>query len=179
MIRRVVSGIELNVKTLVIVAALLAIRGVLLALGFDGMASTALSTGIIAGGIFVMGLVVAGTLSDYKDAERAPTDIAAGLHALLREGESMHAAWGKPDISELRRRLIAVVTSLRVDIDAGDSRTARRLSRTCRRPSSNSRIRTSRRTTSSGSAPSRPACARHCCGSTTCNARSSSPRRTR
>jgi len=124
MIRRVVSGIELNVKTLVIVAALLAIRGVLLALGFDGMASTALSTGIIAGGIFVMGLVVAGTLSDYKDAERAPIDIAAGLHALLREGESMHAAWGKPDISELRRRLIAVVTSLRVDIDAGDSRTA-------------------------------------------------------
>jgi hypothetical protein len=36
----------------------------------------------------------------------------------------MHAAWGKPDISLFRRRLIAVVSSLRIDIDAGDSRTA-------------------------------------------------------
>jgi hypothetical protein len=34
----------------------------------------------------------------------------------------MHAVWGKPDLSELRRRLIAVVTTLRADIDTGDSR---------------------------------------------------------
>jgi hypothetical protein len=120
----VLSGIELGATTMLIVAVLVGIRAVLIAVGFDGMASTALSTGIIAGAIFVMGLVLAGTLADYKDAERAPIDLAAGLHALLREGESMHAAWGKPDLSELRRRLIAVVTSLRIDIDARDSRTA-------------------------------------------------------
>ena len=124
MVRRVLNGIELGATTLIMVAVLVGIRAVLLALGFNGMASTALSTGIIAGAIFVMGLVVAGTLSDYKEAERAPIDLAAGLHALLREGESMHSAWGKPELSELRRRLIAVVTSLRIDIDAGNSRTA-------------------------------------------------------
>jgi hypothetical protein len=124
MVRRVLNGIELGATTLIIVAALVGIRAVLLALGVDGMTSTPLSTGIITGAIFVMGLVVAGTLADLRDADRAPLDIAAGLHALLREGESMNAAWGKPDISLLRRRLIAVVTSLRVDIDAGNSRTA-------------------------------------------------------
>lgn len=124
MVQRVRSGIELSAKTFLIVAVLVGIRAVLLALGFNGMASTALSTGIIAGAIFVMGLVVAGTLSDYKEAERAPIDLASGLHALLREGESMHAAWGKPDLTALRQRLIAVVSSLRIDIDAGDSRTA-------------------------------------------------------
>jgi hypothetical protein len=124
MVQRLLSGIELVAKTLVIVAVLVGIRAVLLALGFDGMESTALGTGIIAGGVFVMGLVIAGTLSDYKDAERAPIDIASGLHALLREGEAMHDKWGKPDISKLRSRLIAIVTSLRIDIDAGDSRTA-------------------------------------------------------
>ncbi len=124
MIRRALGGIELGATTMLIVAVLVGIRAVLLALGFNGMAETALGTGIIAGGVFVMGLVVAGTLSDYKDAERAPIDIAAGLHSLLREAESMHDAWGKPDISLFRRRLIAVVSSLRIDIDAGDSRTA-------------------------------------------------------
>jgi hypothetical protein len=68
--------------------------------------------------------LIAGRLSDYKDAERAPTDLAAGLYAILRQGEAIHLTWGKPDLSALRRRLIAVVTALRVDIDAGNSRTA-------------------------------------------------------
>jgi ABC-type multidrug transport system fused ATPase/permease subunit len=87
------------------------------------MSPTALSAGIITGGVFVMGLVVAGTLGDYRDAERAPTDLASGLYSILREGESMHAVWGTPDLSKLRTRLIAIVTSLRADIDTGDSRT--------------------------------------------------------
>jgi hypothetical protein len=87
------------------------------------MSPTAVSSGIIAGGIFVVGLLVAGTLSDYRDAERAPTDIAAGLYSILREAESMHAVWRTPDLTELRRRLIAVVTTLRADIDSGSSRT--------------------------------------------------------
>ena len=33
--------------------------------------------------MFVMGLVVAGTLSDYKDADRAPADLATELYAIL------------------------------------------------------------------------------------------------
>jgi hypothetical protein len=69
-----------------------------------------------------MGLVVAGTLSDYRDAERAPTDLAAGLYAILREAESFEKVWGKPDLRALRERLIAVVTTLRSDINAGNTR---------------------------------------------------------
>jgi uncharacterized membrane protein len=69
-----------------------------------------------------MGLVVAGTLSDYRDAERAPTDLAAGLYAMLREAESFEKTWGKPDLRALRERLIAVVTTLRSDINAGNTR---------------------------------------------------------
>ena len=69
-----------------------------------------------------MGLVIAGTLSDYKDAERAPTDLAAGLYAILRETESMNRVWGKPDLGRLRGRLIEVVDALRRDIDAGNTR---------------------------------------------------------
>jgi len=69
-----------------------------------------------------MGLVVAGALSDYRDAERAPTDLAAGLYAFLRESESFEKVWGKPDLRALRERLIAVVTTLRSDINTGNSR---------------------------------------------------------
>jgi hypothetical protein len=121
--RRVVGNLELGAKTMAVVAVLVAIRAVLWELGVEGLSPTAVSAGIITGGVFVMGLVVAGTLSDYRDAERAPTDLASGLYSILREGESMHAVWNAPDLSALRRRLIAVVTTLRADIDAGNSRT--------------------------------------------------------
>ena len=70
-----------------------------------------------------MGLVVAGTLADYREAERSPTDLAAGLYAILRESEDVHAVWHLPDLETLRRRLIDVVTTLQAAIDTGNSRT--------------------------------------------------------
>ena len=117
-----IRNFRLAVETLVIVAIIVGLRGLLFALGLEGLAPTALVSSIIGGGIFVMGLVIAGTLSDYKDAERAPTDLAAGLYAILRETESMHRVWSKPDMSRLRGRLIEVVNGLRRDIDAGNTR---------------------------------------------------------
>jgi hypothetical protein len=122
-LRRVLGNLELGVKTLAIVAVLVGLRALLWELGVEGLSPTAVSAGIITGGIFVMGLVVAGTLSDYRDAERAPTDLATGLYSILRESEAMHTVWRTPDLAALRQRLIAVVTTLRADIDAGDSRT--------------------------------------------------------
>lgn len=121
-LRAVLGTYRVAVETATIVAALVAIRAVIWNLGITGMSTTPLASSIIGGGVFVMGLVVAGTLSDYRDAERAPTDIAAALYALLREAEAMNNVWGKPDLEALRSRLIAVVTSLRSDINAGDTR---------------------------------------------------------
>jgi hypothetical protein len=101
---------------------LIGIRAVLWSIGVTGMSTTPLASSVIGGGIFVMGLVVAGTLGDYRDAERAPTDVAAGLYALLREAETMNRVWGKPNLEALRDRLIGVVTSLRSDINNGHTR---------------------------------------------------------
>jgi hypothetical protein len=58
---------------------------------------------IVAGGVFVMGLVVADTLSDYRDAERAPTDLAAGLYAILREAESFEEVSGLVEMPSMPR----------------------------------------------------------------------------
>jgi hypothetical protein len=100
--RSSIKNFRLALETLVVVAVIVGVRAVLFALGIEGLAPTALASSIVAGGIFVMGLVIAGTLSDYKDAERAPTDLAAGLYAILRETESMNRVWSKPDMPRLR-----------------------------------------------------------------------------
>jgi hypothetical protein len=108
--------------TALIVGAIVVVRGVLFAFGIDGMTLSPLTSSLVAGGVFVMGLVIAGTLGDYRDAERAPSELATELYAILRESESMARVWSLPDLGALRRRLIAVVTALRSDIDAGDTR---------------------------------------------------------
>jgi hypothetical protein len=105
-----------------IVVILIGVRAALWAIGVTGMSTTPLISSVISGGIFVMGLVLAGTLVDYRDAERAPTDVAASLYALLRETEAMNRIWGKPDMAAARARMIAVVTALRADITRGNTR---------------------------------------------------------
>src|SRR5262245_26854851 len=120
--RKALIDYRVAIDTALIVAALVAVRGLLFAVGVDGMSLSPLTSSIVAGGVFVMGLVVAGTLSDYKDADRAPSDLATELYAILRECEQMNAVWAVPDMAALRERLIRVVTALRADIDAGDTR---------------------------------------------------------
>jgi len=122
-LKRLFVNYRVPFEAVVIVVALVLIRWVLWAAGIEGMTISPLASSIVAGGVFVMGLVVAGTLGDFKDAERAPTDLAAGLYSILRETESMSATWGKPDMPTLRDRLIAVVGALRSDINAGNTRT--------------------------------------------------------
>jgi hypothetical protein len=121
-LRRFLSDYRVAIDTAIIVGAIVGARAVLVAAGVDGMTLSPLTSSIVAGGVFVMGLVVAGTLSDYKDADRAPADMATELYGILRDCESMDAAWNKPDMALLRQRLIAVVTALRADIDAGNTR---------------------------------------------------------
>jgi hypothetical protein len=120
--RKVFGSYKVAIETLLIVVALVALRALLWSVGLEGISTTPLTSSIVAGGVFVMGLVVAGTLSDYRDAERAPTDLAAGLYAFLREAESFEKVWGKPDMRVLRERLIAIVTTLRSDINTGITR---------------------------------------------------------
>jgi hypothetical protein len=122
MLSKALANYRVAIEAAAVVAALVAIRAILWGLGVEGMDVSPLASSIVAGGVFVMGLVVAGTLSDYRDAERAPTDLAAGMYAILRECESMHAVWGIGDLTALRQRLIAVVITLRADINAGSTR---------------------------------------------------------
>lgn len=120
--RNLVTNYRLALEAAIVVAVVVGLRAVLFAVGVQGISATSLASSIIAAAVFVMALVLAGVLGDYRDAERAPGDLAAGLYAILRESESMHRVWGRPDLGRLRARLVEVVDALRRDIDHGGSR---------------------------------------------------------
>jgi hypothetical protein len=105
--RKVFSDYRVALDTALIVGSIVAARGLLFALGIDGMSLSPLTSSIVAGGVFVMGLVVAGTLSDYKDADRAPADLATELYAILRE-EFLPSAFAM--IVSIVAIILAVVT---------------------------------------------------------------------
>ena len=122
MVQKLFRDYRVALDTVLIVGSIVAVRAVLFALGVDGMTLSPLTSSLVAGGVFVMGLVIAGTLGDYRDAERAPSELATELYAILRECESMARVWNLPDMGALRRRLVDVVTALRSDIDHGATR---------------------------------------------------------
>lgn len=81
-----------------------------------------LYTSIVAGGIFVIGLLVAGTLADYKESEKMPAEIAAALANIHEDASAMKETHEEFDLVRLRKALANVVAAFKEDLGDGDSR---------------------------------------------------------
>lgn len=51
--------------------------------GFEVMELNALFTSLVAGTIFLIGFLISGVLSDYKESEKIPSELSASMKALL------------------------------------------------------------------------------------------------
>jgi hypothetical protein len=110
------------IETALAVALIIGIRLVVDALDADFIALSPLYSSIVAGGIFVIGLLVAGTLADYKEAERMPSEIVAAMENIHEDARSIMQL--KPDFNfdRLKRSLAEIVTTLREDLETTDAR---------------------------------------------------------
>lgn len=73
-----------------------------------------LYTGLVAGNIFLLGFLLAGTLSDYKEAERLPVDLAASLESIGDEFEFVRAGTGDLSATAATDHLRATVAEILV-----------------------------------------------------------------
>jgi hypothetical protein len=76
---------RLAVKLLPLVAVVAALKLAFGLLGWDGATLSPLYTGLVAGTIFLLGFLLAGTLADYKESEKMPGDLAASLESICDE----------------------------------------------------------------------------------------------
>lgn len=51
--------------------------------GFEGMELTGLFTSLVGGTIFLIGFLISGVFSDYKESEKIPSELSASLRTLL------------------------------------------------------------------------------------------------
>ncbi len=75
----------LMLKSLGITVLLLILRLAFDYFGFDVIALSTLVTAFIGGAIFTVAIIFTGTLSDYKESERIPGDLATSIRALHTE----------------------------------------------------------------------------------------------
>jgi hypothetical protein len=91
-------------------------------LGWEFISLSSIYTSAVAGGIFVIGLIVAGTLSDYKESDRVPAELSAALENIYRDCVAIKETLPTFDLETLRERVLAIVSAFRADLSSSESR---------------------------------------------------------
>jgi hypothetical protein len=114
---------KLAVQTAVIVALLLGLRVAVEEFDWEFVEVSSLLTALVSGGIFVVALVVAGTLTDYKESERVPAEMVAALSSIHTDATMFKREKPAFDLAGLERRLRNVVHTFRSDLEHPGERT--------------------------------------------------------
>ncbi len=71
----------------------------------------------MAANVFLLGFLLAGTLSDFKESERLPGDLAASIESIADECDVLDRSKGDPVATELVGRLAVLEGSVTVWIE--------------------------------------------------------------
>lgn len=94
-------------SVIVVILAKLVAHG----LGWEILSLNPLFSGLIAANVFLMGFLLTGVLTDYKESEKLPGEIAAGLETMTDEVVTADAK-GVPGCRESLAYLLALSTTL-------------------------------------------------------------------
>jgi hypothetical protein len=81
---------RLTIRLLPVIAVVGGLKVACNELGWDDAAVSPVFTGLVAGTIFLLGFLLAGTLADYKESERLPGELAASLETISDECLILH-----------------------------------------------------------------------------------------
>ncbi len=95
---------KLAITVFFIAIALVAVKVALIYYKFNELNIGSLTTAFITGTIFLIGFLLAGTLSDFKESEKLPSDLSVSLKSL--HDDFKLASAGKKELYENPMRLI-------------------------------------------------------------------------
>lgn len=83
---------KLAIKTIPYVLLIIVAKYAAYSLGLKFLDLNPLFTAIISANIFLIGFLISGTLTDHKESEKLPGDLASSLETMLDEGIILHEA---------------------------------------------------------------------------------------
>jgi predicted membrane chloride channel (bestrophin family) len=102
----------LILKVLPIVCAVMAVKFAAHLLGWEILTLNPLFSGIIAANVFLIGFLISGVLTDYKESEKLPGELAASIETIIDEAtiiyKSKRADSAKECLDYMRDFTIAV-----------------------------------------------------------------------
>ena len=103
-------------QTALVVLGIIAAKLVISGFSLEFISVNPLFTSVVGGGVFVLGLIVAGTLADYKEAERVPAEMTAALTNIRDDGAAFKQAFPDLDLDRLEDALVRIVAAFREDL---------------------------------------------------------------
>lgn len=88
-------------------------------IGVGGVELNPLYTGLVAGNIFLLGFLLAGTLADYKESEKMPGDLVSSMEAIADECLILH----RDKRPRVARDCLAQVGAIMTESSAGSKTT--------------------------------------------------------
>jgi hypothetical protein len=98
--------------SLPIVAVVVVTKAVLELAGVHLLRPNPLLSGVVAATVFLLGFLLTGTMSDYKESERIPGDLAASLETIADECLIVHETPGSPAAAEAVAMLRDIATGV-------------------------------------------------------------------
>ena len=84
-VRRIWQKWSLVLKIIPILVAVIILKLAAHAFGYEIITLNALYTSLVAGTIFLLGFLISGVLSDYKESEKIPSELSASIESLYDE----------------------------------------------------------------------------------------------
>jgi hypothetical protein len=103
---------RLLLKTSILVVMILAVKLLVHVLGWEVLSVNPLFSGIVAANVFLMGFLLSGVLTDFKESERLPGELAASLEGLAQELRGIRVARPEARVVQCLNQMSGVASGL-------------------------------------------------------------------
>jgi predicted membrane chloride channel (bestrophin family) len=104
---------RLFARVLVVVAVIIALKLAAHWIGWEVISLNPLFSGIIAANVFLMGFLLSGVLTDYKESERLPGELACSIEAIADEARTIHRTKQAPVARKCFEHLLDLTGSIK------------------------------------------------------------------
>ena len=119
------SGYRIFITTLITTAIIIGVKYIFHYFHIEVIVLGSLHSSAISGVIFVIGFLLSSTISDYKEAERIPAEIASTIEDMNEDVMSIHANYPKFNLKEYQSQLHKVARTFTGDLRNSKSNKAK------------------------------------------------------
>jgi hypothetical protein len=117
---------RLLIETAAIMAAIVGAKYALEMADLEFITPSLLYTSIIAGGVFILSVILSGLISDFKESEKLPMEIATAAENIYDDALAIEIARPNFDLEKLRLLLIDALENTVVQVSTGNAEAALR-----------------------------------------------------